>query len=89
MSKELESEGIAVAMISALPAVPLALGAHRVVRGVRVEHLCGDPDLSPERDWELMLSIVEAALRAVETPVTAPQLFEPSAPSSKEPVHAS
>ena len=89
MSKELENEGIAVAMISALPAVPLALGAHRVVRGVRVEHLCGDPNLSPDRDRELMYSIVEAALRAVQTAVTEPQLFEPSASSPKEAAHAS
>ena len=63
-------------MVSALPSVPLTLGAHRVVRGVRVEHLCGDPNLSPERDRELMLLIARTALRAVQTEVNEPVLFE-------------
>lgn len=63
-------------MVSALPSVPLTLGAHRVVRGVRVEHLCGDPGLSPERDRELMLQIARTALRAIQTEVGEPRLFE-------------
>ena len=50
-----------MSMITALPAIPLSLGAHRVVRGLRVEHLCGDPNLSPERDWELMYGIATTA----------------------------
>jgi len=89
MSKELEREGIVVAMISALPAIPLSLGAHRVVRGVRVEHLCGDPNLNEERDRGLMYRIVQAALQAIQTPVTQPTLFDPADVSRKEAVHAS
>ena len=77
MSKELEREGIVVAMVSALQAIPLSMGAHRVVRGVRVEHLCGDPNLPEDRDRDLMYQIVATALRAIETPVTKPTLFEP------------
>ena len=75
-------------MISALPAIPLAVGAHRVVRGVRVEHLCGDPALSQEQDRELMLRIVRTALRAVRSPVDRPTPFEP-AESAPETLHAS
>jgi glycine/betaine/sarcosine/D-proline reductase family selenoprotein B len=78
MTKELERAGIAVAMISALPSVPLSIGAHRVIKGVRVEHLCGDPSLSKERDRELMLSIAKSALRAIQTEVTRPTLFDPA-----------
>ncbi len=89
MTKELEREGIVVAMISALPAVPISLGAHRVVRGVRVEHLCGDPNLSEERDRQLMFSIVETALRAMQTPVSEPTVFDPSGKTTREAVHAS
>jgi hypothetical protein len=74
-------------MISALPAIPLAVGAHRVVRGVRVEHLCGDPSLSKEQDRELMLRVVRTGLRAVETAVEKPTLFEP-AETPPEAVHA-
>ena len=88
MTKELEREGIVVAMISALPAVPLALGAHRIVRGVRVEHLCGDPSLSRERDNELMYSIVETAVMAIQSPVTKPTVFDPADRPTKEAVHA-
>lgn len=90
MSKELEREGIVVAMISALPAIPLSLGAHRVVRGVRVEHLCGDPNLSEERDKDLMYRIVETGLQAIRTSVEEPTLFEISTnSSSREATHAS
>ena len=89
MTKELEREGIVVAITSALPAVPLSLGAHRIVRGVRVEHLCGDPNLSRDRDRELMYSIVETALEAIQTPVTKPTVFDPSSDrSSREVAHA-
>jgi hypothetical protein len=71
-------------MISALPSVPLSVGAHRVIKGVRVEHLCGDPSLSPEQDAELMLRIARTALDAIQTEVTKPTLFEPSQPTEKE-----
>jgi len=75
-------------MISALPSIPLSVGAHRVIRGVRVEHLCGDPSLSPERDRELMLSIARKALEAMQTEVSEPTLFDPSETTEMEPVHA-
>ena len=88
MTKELEREGIVVAMVSALPSIPLSVGAHRVVRGVRVEHLCGDPSLSPERDRQLMLSIAQKALEAMQTEVSKPTLFEPAEAAAKGPVHA-
>lgn len=88
MTKELEREGIVVSMISALPAIPLSLGAHRIVRGVRVEHLCGDPSLSKDRDWELMYGIVTTALNAMKAPAGDPTMFDPSDKPSKEPVHA-
>lgn len=88
MTKEVERVGIPVAMISALPVIPLSIGAHRVVRGVRVEHLCGDPRLPPEQDRALMRRIVLTALRALRTPVTEPTIFEPSETPVEEKVHA-
>ncbi len=81
--------GIPVAQISAVPMIPLSVGAHRVVRGVSVEHVCGEPELSVERDHELMLRITEAAMRALETEVDKPTLFEPSEEPLQEAVHAS
>lgn len=64
-----------------MPAIPLSVGASRVVRGVRVPHVCGDPALSEDKDHELRVRIVETALRSLTTEVSAPTLFEPLQPS--------
>ena len=79
-----------MAMISAIYALALATGANRVIRGARIEHVCGDPDLGPEKDFAYGLEIVETALQALQTPVSGPTLFVPGEASlSKEPAHAS
>ena len=67
-----------VALISAIPIVPQTVGANRIVRGVRIEHICGDPTLSESGDHELNMRIVRTALRALQTEVTAPTIFDPS-----------
>ena len=67
-----------------MPAIPLSVGASRVVRGVRVPHVCGDPALSGEKDHELRVRIVDTALRALTTEVSGPTLFEPSQVSQEE-----
>ncbi len=64
--------------MSALPMIPLAVGANRVVRGVRVEHVCGDPGLSAELDRALSRRIVETAIKALQTPVDGPTEFVPT-----------
>ncbi len=71
-------------MMTAMPAIPLSVGASRVVRGVRVPHVCGDPALSEEKDHELRVRIVEAALRSLTTDVSGPTLFEPWQTSSEK-----
>ncbi len=67
----------------------MAVGANRVVRGIRVEHVCGNPSLSPEADRELMMRIVRTGLRALQTPVEGPTLFEPADLAATEVAHAS
>ena len=82
--------GIPVAMISAIYRLALTTGANRVVRGARIEHVCGDPDLGPEKDAAYGMDIVGTALEALQTPVRGPTLFEPGQPApAKEAVHAS
>jgi glycine reductase len=54
------------------------VGANRVIRGVRIEHVCGDPTLSPAGDRELNLRIVRTALRALQTPVDRATIFDPN-----------
>ena len=82
--------GIPVAMISAIYNLALTTGANRVVRGARIEHVCGDPDLGPEKDFAYGLQIVRTALTALQTPVSGPTLFDPGESTpALEAVHAS
>jgi hypothetical protein len=77
-------------MISAIYNFALTTGANRVVRGARIEHVCGDPGLGPEKDYAYGMRIVTTALGAIATPVTGPTLFDPLEPASAaEAVHAS
>jgi hypothetical protein len=64
-------------MISAIYNLALTTGANRVVRGARIEHVCGDPHLGPEKDYAFGMRIVRMALQAICTPVTEPTLFDP------------
>ncbi len=66
-------------MISAIYQFALTTGANRVVRGARIEHVCGDPSLGPEKDYGYGMRIVTTALEAIATPVTRPTLFDPLA----------
>jgi len=77
-------------MISAIYNFALTTGANRVVRGARIEHVCGDPNLGPEKDHAYGMRIVTTALDALTTPVTRPTLFDPLTPGpTREAVHAS
>jgi hypothetical protein len=75
-------------MISAIYALALTTGANRVVRGARIEHVCGDPSLGPDKDYAYGMRIVTTALGAITTSVSGPTLFDPLA-AEEEPAHAS
>lgn len=64
-------------MISAIYELALATGANRVVKGARIEHVCGDPQLGPEKDRAYGRQIILTAFKAVQTPVEGPTLFDP------------
>jgi glycine reductase complex component B subunit gamma len=78
MTKEIERVGIPTAQISAIYEFAMTTGANRVVRGSRIEHVCGDPDLGAEKDYAYGLRIVHTALKALQTPVDGPTLFDPA-----------
>jgi betaine reductase len=65
-------------VITALPPLAMQAGANRVVQGVKIEHVCGDPSLSPAADRALRRRLAERALRALQTPVAQPTLLEAS-----------
>ena len=64
-------------MISAIYDLALTTGANRVIRGSRIEHVCGDPNLGPEKDYAYGRRIIETALQALCTSVFGPTLFDP------------
>jgi hypothetical protein len=64
-------------MISAIYDLALTTGANRVIRGARIEHVCGDPHLGAEKDYAYGMRIVRTALDALGTPVSGPTLFDP------------
>ena len=61
-----------------MPPLAMQAGANRVVQGVKIEHVCGDPALSPAADRALRRRLVEQALRALQTDVAGPTLFQAS-----------
>ena len=77
-------------MISAIYNFALTTGANRVIRGSRIEHVCGDPSLGPEKDYAYGMRIVATALDALHTAVERPTLFDPlTAGPAREALHAS
>jgi len=77
-------------MISAIYNFALTTGANRVIRGARIEHVCGDPGLGAEKDYAYGMRIVTTALDALTAAVTRPTLFDPlAAGPAREAVHAS
>ena len=67
-----------MAVISALPPLAMQAGANRVVQGVKIEHVCGDPALAPELDRRLRRQLVVRGLEALRAPVAVPTLFQVS-----------
>jgi len=76
-------------MISAIYTFAMTTGANRVVRGARIEHVCGDPSLGSEKDYAYGMRIVGTALQALTVAVPGPTLFDPQAEETPEAVHAS
>lgn len=79
ITKELERSGFPVGMVSAMYPLAEQIGANRIIKGVRIPHPCGDPNLPMEADAKLRRMIVETALNTLKAEVIEPTLFEPAA----------
>ncbi len=77
IAKEIEREGIPVALITAMTMVGKQTGANRIVTGTNIPHPCGDPSFPPEADRALRREIVKCAFCAIQTDVDGPTIFEP------------
>ena len=64
-------------MITAIYGLAMTTGANRVVKGKRIEHVLGDPNLGVEKDRAYSLRLVRTALKILEEDVTGPTLFDP------------
>ena len=49
----------------------------RIIKGVRIPHPAGDPELSPESDLALRKEIVKKSLEAIQAKVDQPTIFVP------------
>lgn len=76
-------------MMTAIHGLALTTGANRVVKGARIDHVCGDPTLAPDEDFAYGLRIVGTALRSLQTKLTEPTLFDPADQPTVEAGHAS
>ncbi len=77
LAKEIEKQGIPVVLFTAM--IPLAkqVGAHRIVKGVKIPHPWGDPSLSPENNQRIEEKIFQAALDLLQREVQEPVVFQP------------
>jgi len=69
---------VPIAMISALYSVPVSLGVNRVIKGARIEHVCGNPALGSERDRAYRLQVVRTALQSLTRAISTPLLLDPT-----------
>jgi betaine reductase len=63
--------------VSALPQIPLSIGAPRIVPGLAIVHPLGDPSRPGPDERHYRRAVVETALAALTTAVTGPTIFEP------------
>lgn len=71
-------------LISAIYDLAKSAGANRVVKGVRIEHVVGNPGGGEDKDYSRGLLIVRTALAALATPLSAATVFDPEQVSTVE-----
>jgi len=64
-----------VAYCSAIPSIPISMGVPRVVPGIAVTHLLGNPALPPADERELRERLTARALAMLTERVAKPTLF--------------
>ncbi len=56
--------------------ISLTVGANRIVPAVAIPYPLGDPELSPEDEYELRRRLIDKSLEALMTEVTGQTIFE-------------
>lgn len=76
MVKEIDRVGIPVVHMATVVPISLTIGANRIIPGIGIPYPLGDPHLGEEGSKKLRRSMVERALKALQTPVTEQTVFE-------------
>lgn len=77
MVREIENAaGIPVVQIATIVPIMLTVGANRIIPGIAIPHPVGDPSLGPEGDRAVRRSLLERAIRAIQTPVKEQTIFK-------------
>jgi glycine reductase len=75
MVREMERLGLPTVLFSAVPAIPLAFGASRIIPAKAIRYPLGDPDRPPEHERQLRRQMVETGLRVLQTPCDRSTIF--------------
>jgi glycine reductase len=75
MVKEIERAGIPAVHICTIVPISRTVGANRIVPAVAIPHPLGDPARSREEEKALRRTLVEKALRALETEIEEQTVF--------------
>ncbi len=75
MQKELDRKGVTTVQITSLRSIAIAVGANRIVTGSGIDHPTGNPSFALDRERALRKRILQKALLALQTEVSAPTVF--------------
>ena len=76
MVKEIERAGIPVVHMCTVVPISLTVGANRIVPTIAIPHPLGNPSLPLEEEQKIRRSLVEKALKALQTEVEDQTVFE-------------
>ena len=76
MVKEIEKTGIPVVHMCTVVPISLTIGANRIIPAVGIPYPLGDPNLGEEKSKKLRRTLVERALRALQTEISEQTVFE-------------
>lgn len=63
-------------LITAMTTLAKNVGANRIVAGTKIPHPCGDPTVSPKRDREIGMLLLEKSFELLQKPVQAPEIVQ-------------
>ena len=76
MVKEIEKAGLPVVHVCTVVPISLTVGANRIVPAVAIPHPLGNPELPLAEERMLRRTLVEKALKALQTEVEGQTVFE-------------